>query len=55
MTATIRLKHITDPDGAAVDIFPRPTVALVGTYELLRYSGAISGDRRRGSSAAFPV
>jgi hypothetical protein len=31
------------------------TVALVGTYELLRYSGAISGDRRRGSSAAFPV
>lgn len=32
------------------------TVALVGTYEVLRYSGAISGDRRRrGSSAAFPA
>jgi hypothetical protein len=25
MTATIRLKRITDPDGAAVDIFPLPT------------------------------
>ena len=31
------------------------TVALVGTYEILRHSGAISGARQRGSSAPFPV
>ena len=31
------------------------TVALVGTYEILRYSGVISRDRGRASSAAFPV
>jgi hypothetical protein len=31
------------------------TVALIGTHEVLRYSGAISTERRRSSSAAFPV
>ena len=31
------------------------TVGLVGTYEILRYSGAIPAERRRGYSAAFPV
>jgi len=31
------------------------TVGLVGTYEILRYSGAIPVERRRVSSAAFPV
>jgi hypothetical protein len=31
------------------------TVALIGTYEVLRYSGAIVADGRRGSSAPFPV
>jgi hypothetical protein len=31
------------------------TVGLVGTYEILRYSGAITAERRRVSSAPFPV
>jgi hypothetical protein len=31
------------------------TVGLVGTYEILRYSGAIRAERRRVSSAPFPV
>jgi hypothetical protein len=31
------------------------TVGLVGTYEILRYSGAIPAERRRGYSAPFPV
>jgi len=31
------------------------TVGLVGTYEILRYSGAITVERRRVSSAPFPV
>jgi hypothetical protein len=31
------------------------TVGLVGTYEILRYSGAIPAERRRVSSAPFPV
>jgi hypothetical protein len=31
------------------------TVGLVGTYEILRYSGAIPAVRRRVSSAPFPV
>jgi hypothetical protein len=31
------------------------TVGLVGTCEILRYSGAITAERRRGSSAPFPV
>jgi hypothetical protein len=31
------------------------TVALVGTYEILRYSGAIPAERHRVSSAPFPV
>jgi hypothetical protein len=31
------------------------TVGLVGTYEVLRYSGAIPAERRHGSSAPFPV
>ena len=31
------------------------TVGLVGTYEILRYSGAITAQRRRVSSAPFPV
>jgi hypothetical protein len=31
------------------------TVGLVGTYEILRYSGAITAQRRRASSAAFPA
>ena len=31
------------------------TVSLVGTYEILRYSGAITAGRRRVSSAPFPV
>ena len=31
------------------------TVGLVGTYEILRYSGAIAAEGRRGSSAPFPV
>jgi hypothetical protein len=31
------------------------TVALVGTYEILRYSGAIPAERRPVSSAPFPV
>jgi hypothetical protein len=31
------------------------TVGLVGTYQILRYSGAIPADRRRVSSAPFPV
>jgi hypothetical protein len=31
------------------------TVGLVGTYEILRYSGALTAQRRRGSSIAFPV
>ena len=31
------------------------TVGLVGTYEILRYSGAIPAQRRRVSSAPFPV
>ena len=30
-------------------------VGLVGTCEILRYSGAITAERRRGYSAAFPV
>lgn len=31
------------------------TVGLVGTYEILRYSGAITAERRRVSSPPFPV
>ena len=31
------------------------TVGLVGTYQILRYSGAITAQRHRGSSAPFPV
>lgn len=31
------------------------TVGLVGTYQILRYSGAVTAQRRRGSSAPFPV
>jgi hypothetical protein len=31
------------------------TVGLVGTYEILRSSGALTAVRRRGSSAPFPV
>ena len=31
------------------------TVGLVGTYEILRYSGAITAERRRVSPAPFPV
>jgi hypothetical protein len=31
------------------------TVGLVGTYEILRYSGAIPAERRRVSCAPFPV
>ena len=31
------------------------TVALVGSYEVLRYSGALAAVRRRGSSAPFPA
>lgn len=31
------------------------TVGLVGTYEILRYSGTITAQRRRGSSAALPL
>jgi hypothetical protein len=31
------------------------TVGLVGTYEILQYSGAIPAQRRRVSSAPFPV
>jgi hypothetical protein len=31
------------------------TVGLVGTYEILRYSGAIRAERHRVSSAPFPV
>jgi len=31
------------------------TVGLVGSYEILRYSGAIPAERRRVSSAPFPV
>jgi len=31
------------------------TVGLVGTYEILRYSGALSAERRRVSSAPFAV
>ena len=31
------------------------TVGLVGTYQILRYSGAITSQRRRGSSAPSPV
>ena len=31
------------------------TVGLVGTYEILRYSGAITAERRRVSSIPFPV
>jgi hypothetical protein len=31
------------------------TVGLVGTYEILRYSGAITAPPRRVSSAPFPV
>ena len=31
------------------------TVGLVGTYEILRHSGAITAERRRVSSAPFPV
>ena len=31
------------------------TVGLVGTYEILRYSGAIPAERRRISSAPYPV
>jgi hypothetical protein len=31
------------------------TVGLVGTYEILRYSGAVPTERRRVSSAPFPV
>ena len=31
------------------------TVGLVGTYEILRYSGAIPAERRRIPSAPFPV
>jgi hypothetical protein len=31
------------------------TVGLVGTYEILRYSGAITAERPRFSSAPFPV
>ncbi len=31
------------------------TVGFVGTYEILRYSGALTAVRRRGSSAPFPV
>jgi hypothetical protein len=31
------------------------TVALIGTYEVLRYSGTITTGRRGGSSAPFPV
>jgi hypothetical protein len=31
------------------------TVGLVGTYEILRYSGAITAKRGRVSSAPFPV
>ncbi len=31
------------------------TVALVGTHEILRYSGAIPAQRPRGSFAHFPV
>jgi hypothetical protein len=30
-------------------------VGLVGTYEILRYAGAIPAERRRVSSAPFPV
>jgi hypothetical protein len=31
------------------------TIGLVGTYEILRYSGAITAQRRGGSTAPFPV
>jgi hypothetical protein len=31
------------------------TVGLVGTYEMLRYGGALTAERRRGSSAPSPV
>ena len=31
------------------------TVGLVGTYEILRYSGVITAERRRVFSAAFPA
>ena len=31
------------------------TVGLVGTYQILRYSGAVTAQNRRGSSAPFPV
>jgi hypothetical protein len=31
------------------------TVGLLGTYEILRYSGAVPTERRRVSSAPFPV
>jgi hypothetical protein len=31
------------------------TVGLVGTYEILRYSGALTAARGRGSSAPLPV
>jgi hypothetical protein len=31
------------------------TVGLVGTYETLRYSGAVTAQRRHGFSAPLPV
>jgi hypothetical protein len=31
------------------------TLGFLATYEMLRYSGALTGVHRRGSSAAFPV
>jgi hypothetical protein len=31
------------------------TAGLVGTYEILRYSGVISAERSRASSAPFPA
>jgi hypothetical protein len=31
------------------------TMGLVGTYEMLRYSGALTAGRRRGSSPPLPV
>jgi hypothetical protein len=31
------------------------SVGLIGTYEILRYNGAVTAHHRRGSSAPFPV